>query len=58
VLEGSDRPLLAASGVAHLAPGRLATEDDVAASHFPRVSEAAAAGKIVAGRGIFHCRML
>ena len=57
-LEGSDRPLLVTSGLALQAPGWLATEDDVAASHFARVSEAAAAGKIVAGRGIFHCRML
>ena len=41
-LLGSDRPLLVTSGVALLAPGRLATEDDRAAGHFPRVSEAAA----------------
>src|ERR1700687_5145515 len=30
VLEGSDRPLLVTSGVALLAPGRVATEDDAA----------------------------
>ncbi|PDT89205.1 3-beta hydroxysteroid dehydrogenase [Bradyrhizobium sp. Y36] len=41
-LKGSERPLIVTSGVALLAPGRLATEDDVAARHFPRVSEAAA----------------
>jgi len=41
-LKGSERPLLVTSGVALLAPGRLATEDDAAARHFPRVSEAAA----------------
>jgi nucleoside-diphosphate-sugar epimerase len=42
VLEGSDRPLLVTSGVALLAPGRLATEDDRPAPNFPRTSEAAA----------------
>ncbi|TWB04362.1 SDR family oxidoreductase [Bradyrhizobium stylosanthis] len=41
-LKGSERPLLVTSGVALLAPGRLATEDDAAARHFPRVSEATA----------------
>ncbi len=41
-LKGSDRPLIVTSGVALLAPGRLATEDDAAARHFPRVSEATA----------------
>ncbi|MBR0705800.1 SDR family oxidoreductase [Bradyrhizobium liaoningense] len=41
-LRGSDRPLIVTSGVALLAPGRLATEDDAAARHFPRVSEATA----------------
>ena len=33
-LKGSDRPLIVTSGVALLAPGRLATEDDAAARHF------------------------
>ena len=44
VLEGSDRPLLVTSGVALLAPGRTATEQDVIArdSPFPRKSEEAA----------------
>src|ERR1700689_3024057 len=45
-LEGSERPLLVTSGVALLAPGRTATEDDVPPSNsssFPRRSEAAAA---------------
>jgi len=45
-LEGSNRPLLVTSGVAHLAPGRAATEDDApppASAALPRVSEAAAA---------------
>jgi nucleoside-diphosphate-sugar epimerase len=41
-LKGSDRPLIVTSGVALLAPGRLATEDDLSARHFPRVSEATA----------------
>src|ERR1700691_6133416 len=44
VLEGSDRPLLVTSGVALLAPGRVATEQDTIArnSSFPRKSEEAA----------------
>jgi nucleoside-diphosphate-sugar epimerase len=45
VLEGSDRPLLVTSGVALLAPGRTATEEDSPpTSHsFPRKSEEATA---------------
>jgi nucleoside-diphosphate-sugar epimerase len=45
VLEGSDRPLLSTSGLAFLAPGRLATEEDNAPAvspSYPRASEAAA----------------
>jgi nucleoside-diphosphate-sugar epimerase len=49
VLEGSDRPLLVTSGVALLAPGRTATEQDVPASTFPRKSEAAAAALVQRG---------
>jgi len=52
VLEGSDRPLLVTSGVALLAPGRVATEDDAAPSisaAYPRASEAAAAALWVRG---------
>jgi nucleoside-diphosphate-sugar epimerase len=53
VLEGSDRPLLVTSGVAMLAPGRIATEDDpshpVSAS-FPRASGVATAA--LAARGV------
>ncbi|MBR0728333.1 SDR family oxidoreductase [Bradyrhizobium japonicum] len=49
-LKGSDRPLIVTSGVALLAPGRLATEDDGAARHFPRVSEATA--EELAERGV------
>ena len=41
-LKGSERPLIVTSGVALLAPGRLATEDDKATQHFPRVSESTA----------------
>jgi nucleoside-diphosphate-sugar epimerase len=44
VLEGTNKPLVVTSGTGLLAPGRLATEDDVAYSGegIPRVSEAAA----------------
>ena len=51
VLEGSDRPLLVTSGVALLAPGRTATEEDVPpeASPFPRKSEAATAALVDRG---------
>jgi nucleoside-diphosphate-sugar epimerase len=50
VLEGSDRPLLVSSGVALLAPGRVATEADVSSSAFPRKSEAATSA--LAERGV------
>ena len=49
-LEGSDRPLLVTSGVALLAPGRLATEEDQHAARFPRVSEPVAT--VLAERGV------
>ncbi len=49
-LEGSDRPLLVTSGVALLAPGRLATEEDKHAARFPRVSEPTATA--LAARGV------
>ena len=51
-LEGSERLLLVTSGVALLAPGRIATEEDAppASSSFPRASEAAAAA--LAARGV------
>jgi nucleoside-diphosphate-sugar epimerase len=50
-LEGSDRPLLVTSGVALLAPGRTATEDDVPpnAPSFPRKSEEAMAALVKRG---------
>jgi nucleoside-diphosphate-sugar epimerase len=41
-LEGSDRPMLVTSGLAKLAPGRLATEADMPDLSFARKSEAAA----------------
>jgi nucleoside-diphosphate-sugar epimerase len=52
-LAGSDRPLVVTSGTGLIAPGRLATEDDVPASgstSFPRVSEQTAAS--LAARGV------
>lgn len=52
-LAGSERPLLVTSGVALLAPGRVATEDDAPvpdSSSYPRVSEAAALS--LAARGV------
>ncbi|MDR3472025.1 MAG: SDR family oxidoreductase [Devosia sp.] len=53
VLEGSDRPLLVTSGLALLASGRLATEQDAPVSpspSYPRASEAAIAA--LAERGV------
>ncbi len=53
VLEGSDRPLLVTSGVALLAPGRMATEDDMPplrSPSYPRKSELATAE--LAERGV------
>jgi nucleoside-diphosphate-sugar epimerase len=49
-LEGSERPLLVTSGLALVAPGRVATEADSLAPGFPRMSEAAAAA--LAERGV------
>lgn len=52
VLRGSDRPLLATSGLAGLAPGRLATEDDkppAPSGGYPRATEAAIAEVAASG---------
>ena len=51
VLQGSDRPLLVTSGLALLAPGRTATEEDVPpkSSPFPRKSEEATAELVERG---------
>ncbi len=52
-LGGSDRPLLVTSGLAGLAPGHLATEEDAlsaASASYPRVSEATALS--LASRGV------
>ena len=53
VLAGSDRPLIVTSGLALLANGRFATEEDQPPSSFPRRSEAAAAA--AAARGARTC---
>jgi nucleoside-diphosphate-sugar epimerase len=50
VLAGSKRPLVVTSGLAFLAEGRPATEEDIPAPGFPRLSEATAAA--LAERGI------
>jgi nucleoside-diphosphate-sugar epimerase len=50
VLEGSQRPILVTSGLAVLAPGRIASEADKASPDFPRASETAA--DAVAARGV------
>jgi nucleoside-diphosphate-sugar epimerase len=51
VLEGSERPLVIASGVATTARGRPATEEDPPASDFPR-SQAATMTVALAERGV------
>lgn len=51
-LAGSDRPLVVTAGAGLVAPGRVATEDDVPVANpaFPRVSEETAV--VVAERGV------
>jgi nucleoside-diphosphate-sugar epimerase len=48
-LAGSDRPLVVTSGVALLAEGRVATEDDTPSPNFPRFSEPAALALVEQG---------
>ena len=59
VLKGSDRPLLVTSGVALLAPGRTATEEDSPPrpSPFPRKSEDAAAALAKSGVRVATVRL-
>ena len=49
-LEGSGRPLIVTSGLAILAPGRVATEEDSPSPNFPRKSEQTAME--LASRGV------
>jgi nucleoside-diphosphate-sugar epimerase len=48
-LAGSDRPLVVTSGLALLAEGRVAIEDDTPSPHFPRFSEPAALALVPQG---------
>jgi nucleoside-diphosphate-sugar epimerase len=57
VLKGSDRPLIVTGGTGLLAPGRLATEDDKPGSHFPRMSDAAAAALVADGVNVSVVRL-
>lgn len=51
-LAGSDRPFVVTSGIAGLAPGRVATEEDVPAAGTPRGAASEAAALSFAGRGV------
>jgi nucleoside-diphosphate-sugar epimerase len=57
VLAGSDRPYIVTSGTALAAPGRVATEADVANSNFPRKSEEAAASAAAGGARVSVLRL-
>ena len=56
-LAGSGRPFVVTSGTALAAPGRVATEEDVASSAFPRKSEAAAAAAAASGGRVSVLRL-
>lgn len=60
-LEGSKRPLLVTSGLALLAPGRMATEKDTPPrpdpASYPRASEAAAAALLARGVNVSVVRL-
>src|SRR5215469_9318707 len=56
-LAGSERPFIVTSGTALTAPGRLATEADVANSTFPRKSEEADASAAAGGSCVFVLRL-
>lgn len=51
-LAGSDRPLVITSATTFIAPGRLATEHDVAAVATPRVHASEAAAMLLAEQGV------
>jgi len=57
VLAGSERSFIVTSGTALAAPGRVATEVDVANSKFPRKSEEAAASAAAAGARVSVLRL-
>jgi len=57
VLAGSERPFIVTSGTALAAPGRVATEADVANSNFPRKSEEAAASAAAGGAPVSVLRL-
>jgi nucleoside-diphosphate-sugar epimerase len=57
VLAGSERPFIVTSGTALTAPGRVATETDMANSNFPRQSEEAAASAAAGGARVSLLRL-
>ncbi|HWZ30694.1 MAG TPA: SDR family oxidoreductase, partial [Bryobacteraceae bacterium] len=57
VLAESERPFIVTSGTALAAPGRVATEADVANSNFPRKSEEAAASAAAGGARVSVLRL-
>jgi nucleoside-diphosphate-sugar epimerase len=57
VLAGSERPFIVTSGTALVAPGRVATEADLANSNLPRKSEEAAASAAAGGARAFVLRL-